>query len=151
LPKVDLPLERRRKRPSGSGPAGSNISSRTVAPVMLERELGSGSEREASSHSSAQDQKLKSLATKHRPSEPPAREEEEVGGVSTSLSYDHILKTSIDLDDIACRNLEEAISSRSARLGYEVREKLISASKAVEQNANLLRILRHLLRSKTEG
>ncbi len=121
---------------------------------MLERELGSGSEREVSSHSSTQDQKLKSLATKHRPSEPPAREEEheeEVGGVSTSLSYDHILKTSIDLDDIACRNLEEAISSRSARLGYEVREKLISASKAVEQNANLLRILRHLLRSKTEG
>ena len=59
------------------------------------------------------------------------------------LSFDHILKTSIELDDVAKRNIEQLLAIGSRRLAQDFKDMLDCAYRAVEQNANLLRVLRH--------
>ncbi len=61
------------------------------------------------------------------------------------LSFDHILKTSIELDEVAKRKIEQLLALGSKRLAQDFKEMLNDSVRAVEQNANLLRILRHKL------
>ncbi|HZW57396.1 MAG TPA: hypothetical protein VFF30_13995 [Nitrososphaerales archaeon] len=64
---------------------------------------------------------------------------------SDRLSFDHILKTSIELDDVAKRNIEQLLALGSNRLAQDFKDILDAAYRAVEQNANLLSVLRHHL------
>jgi hypothetical protein len=63
----------------------------------------------------------------------------------SNVTLDHLLKSSLDLDDTAKKKIEEVRAIGSKRFASDLIELLESASKAVEQNANLLRILRHHL------
>jgi hypothetical protein len=78
-----------------------------------------------------------------------------VGGISKSCdrhTFDELLKTSIDLDKLAMKNLENLLSLGSRRLAQDFREMLDSAVKAVEQNSKLLVMLRdHLNASHDSG
>lgn len=60
-------------------------------------------------------------------------------------SFDHLLRTSIELDEVAKRNIEQLLALGSKRLAQDFKDMLELAARAVEQNANLLRILRHQL------
>jgi hypothetical protein len=62
-----------------------------------------------------------------------------------NVTLDHLLKSSIDLDDTAKKKIEQIRAIGSKRFANDLIELLESASKAIEQNANLLRILRHHL------
>jgi hypothetical protein len=63
----------------------------------------------------------------------------------SNVTVDHLLKSSLDLDDTAKKKIEQIRAIGSKRFASDLIELLESASKAVEQNANLLRILRHHL------
>jgi hypothetical protein len=59
------------------------------------------------------------------------------------ISLDHIVKTSIELDEMAMKKIELLLALGSRRLAQDFKELLEEAFRAVDQNANLLRILRH--------
>lgn len=59
------------------------------------------------------------------------------------ISLDHIVKTSIELDEVAMKKIELLLALGSRRLAQDFKELLEEAFRAVDQNANLLRILRH--------
>jgi hypothetical protein len=63
----------------------------------------------------------------------------------SNVTVDHLLKSSLDLDDAARKNIDEVRAIGSKRFASDLIELLESASKAIEQNANLLKILRHHL------
>ena len=63
----------------------------------------------------------------------------------SNVTLEHLLKSSIDLDDTAKKKIEQVKAIGSKRFASELIELLESASKCVEQNANLLNILRHHL------
>jgi phosphatidate phosphatase PAH1 len=63
----------------------------------------------------------------------------------SNVTVEHLLKSSLDLDDAAKKKIEQVLGIGSKRFARELIELLESASRAVEQNANLLRILRHHL------
>lgn len=62
-----------------------------------------------------------------------------------SVTMDHLLRSSLDLDDAAKKHIEQILAIGSKRFARELVELLESASRCVEQNANLLKILRHHL------
>lgn len=59
------------------------------------------------------------------------------------ISLDHIVQTSIELDEVAMKKIELLLALGSRRLAQDFKELLEEAFRAVDQNANLLRILRH--------
>ena len=63
----------------------------------------------------------------------------------SNVTVDHLLKSSLDLDDTAKKKIEQVRAIGSKRFASDLIELLESASKAIEQNANLLKILRHHL------
>lgn len=63
----------------------------------------------------------------------------------SNVTLDHLLKSSIDLDDSAKKKIDQIKAIGSRRFASELIELLESASKCIEQNANLLHILRHHL------
>jgi hypothetical protein len=74
----------------------------------------------------------------------------------SNVTLDHLLKSSLDLDESARKKIEQVKAIGSRRFASELIELLESASKCVEQNANLLHILRHHLglgsnAAKSEG
>ncbi len=74
------------------------------------------------------------------------REEEQS---RSGMTFDHMLRTSIDLDEVAKRYIERIINIGSRRLAKDLLDLLEATSKAIEQNANLLRILRQHLGNST--
>ncbi len=62
-----------------------------------------------------------------------------------NVTVDHLLKSSLELDDTAKKKIEQLLTIGSKRFANDLVELLDSASKAIEQNANLLKILRHHL------
>ena len=70
---------------------------------------------------------------------------------SKGVSLEHIIRTSLDLDEVAQKNIRNLLAIGSKRFARELLEMLESASRAIEQNANLLRILRHHLSPRESG
>ena len=63
----------------------------------------------------------------------------------SNVTLDHLLQSSLDLDSVAKKKIDEVRAIGSKRFASELIELLESASRCVEQNANLLHILRHHL------
>jgi hypothetical protein len=63
----------------------------------------------------------------------------------SNVTVDHLLRSSLDLDDTAKKKIEEVRAIGSKRFASDLIELLEAASKAIEQNANLISILRHHL------
>jgi hypothetical protein len=68
-----------------------------------------------------------------------------------SVTLDHLIKSSLELDDTAKKKIELIKSIGSKRFAMELIELLESASKCIEQNANLLKIIRHHLGIVTDA
>ncbi|MDG7001747.1 MAG: hypothetical protein JRN15_21845 [Nitrososphaerota archaeon] len=62
-----------------------------------------------------------------------------------SVTVEHLLSSSLDLDDAAKKHIDQILAIGSKRFARELVELLESASRCVEQNANLLKILKHHL------
>jgi hypothetical protein len=71
--------------------------------------------------------------------------EKELEDTERNITLDHLIKSSLELDDTAKKKIELIKSIGSKRFAMELIEMLESASKCIEQNANLLKVIRHHL------
>jgi hypothetical protein len=58
------------------------------------------------------------------------------------ITLEHILRTALDLDNVAKSQIEKVLSTGSRKLADDLKETAECALRAIEQNANLLRIIR---------
>jgi hypothetical protein len=71
--------------------------------------------------------------------------EKQLEDTERNVTLDHLIKSSLELDDTARKKIELIKSIGSKRFAMELIELLESASKCIEQNANLLKVIRHHL------
>ena len=136
-----LPLRRRKQFPTGEDQQNE------------ERESGSADEPRASLSYSSTGESVQQQLILRRPDNPPvatpssnrsdAVESVQDSGASSlprKMSLEHLLKTAVDLDTAAKGQIEKLLSLK--KLADEVKELAESALFAVEDNANILSMIR---------